>query len=60
MVNRSDIPGGKTLGPLAAKYMPMQGVDVGIPMLAMHSARELFGALDFEDMVKVFKYFYNL
>lgn len=60
LVNRSDIPGGKTLGPLAAKYMPMQGVDVGIPMLAMHSARELFGASDFEDMVKVFKYFYNL
>jgi len=26
----------------------------------MHSARELFGASDFEDMVKVFKCFYNL
>lgn len=60
LVNRSDILGGKTLGPIAAKYMPMQGVDVGVPMLAMHSARELFGASDFEDMVKVFKYFYKL
>lgn len=60
LVNRSDILGGKTLGPLASKYMPMQGVDVGVPMLAMHSARELFGASDFEDMLKVFKYFYNL
>lgn len=60
LVNRSNILGGKTLGPLAGKYLPMKGFDVGIPMLGMHSARELFSASDFEDMVQLFKYFYNI
>jgi len=60
LVNRSNILGGKTLGPLAGKYLPMKGFDVGIPMLAMHSARELFSTSDFEDMVQLFKYFYNI
>lgn len=59
-VNRSDILGGKTLGPIASKYLPIPGVDVGVPMLAMHSARELFSASDFEDMVALFKAFYGL
>lgn len=59
LVNRSDIPGGKTLGQMVAKYAPIKGVDVGLPMLAMHSARELFGAKDFEDMIRVFRYFYD-
>lgn len=38
-VNRSGMPGGQTLGPIAVSYLPMQGADIGIPMLAMHSAR---------------------
>ena len=51
-VNRSGMPGGQTLGPIAASYLPMQGADVGLPMLAMHSARELAACGDYEELVK--------
>lgn len=59
LVNRSDVLGGRTLGQMAAKYVPIKGVDVGIPMLGMHSARELFGEKDFVDLIKVFECFYG-
>ena len=40
-VNRSDIRGGSTLGSLASALVPIRTMDIGIPMLAMHSAREV-------------------
>ncbi|MBP3338153.1 MAG: M18 family aminopeptidase [Lachnospiraceae bacterium] len=43
---RSDGTTGSTLGAIANKYLPMHLVDVGIPILAMHSARELMGVKD--------------
>lgn len=57
--NRSDMIGGMTLGPVAGKYLPIRTVDVGMPMWAMHSAREIIGAQDFEDTIKVFETFYQ-
>lgn len=45
-VNRSDIAGGGTLGSITSSWLPMMTVDMGIPMLAMHSARETMGAKD--------------
>lgn len=45
-VNRSDIPGGGTLGSIASAYLPMQMQDVGVAMASMHSARELMGMKD--------------
>lgn len=54
-VNRSGMPGGQTLGPIAASYLPMQGADVGLPMLAMHSARELAAGSDYQELVKLIK-----
>ncbi|WP_130863368.1 M18 family aminopeptidase [Bacilliculturomica massiliensis] len=45
-VNRSDIPGGSTLGSLSSAWLPMLTADVGVPVLAMHSARELMAAGD--------------
>lgn len=45
-VNRSDITGGGTLGSLTSSWLPMKTVDLGVPILAMHSARELMGAKD--------------
>lgn len=45
-VNRSDMPGGGTLGSIASALLPVKTVDVGIPLLAMHSARELMGTKD--------------
>ena len=59
-VNHSDQPGGKTLGPLLSKYMPVHVVDVGVPMLAMHSSRELMGKEDFLDSIEIFKTFFQL
>lgn len=56
-VNRSDIAGGSTIGCILSAQIPMKTVDVGIPILAMHSARELMAGKDLEyliNMVKVF------
>ncbi len=54
---RSDGTTGSTLGTIANKYLPMHLVDVGIPILAMHSARELMAVNDqkmLEELVKEF------
>lgn len=44
--NRSDIPGGTTLGNLSTAQVSLCTVDVGMPQLAMHSAFETGGADD--------------
>lgn len=50
-VNRSDVMGGGTLGSIASALLPVKTVDVGIPLLAMHSAREVMAASDQQNMV---------
>ena len=47
-VNRSDLAGGSTLGSIASSLVPMRTMDIGVPMLAMHSARETMGEKDQE------------
>lgn len=47
-VNRSDVRGGGTLGSVASTLLPVKTVDIGIPLLAMHSSRELMGAADMD------------
>lgn len=44
--NHGDVAGGSTLGPIISSWLPMRAVDIGVPMLAMHSARELAGGKD--------------
>ena len=57
-MNRSDIRGGGTLGSIASTLLPIKTVDIGVPLLAMHSARELMGAADIDALEKlVEKYF---
>lgn len=58
-VNRSGMPGGSTLGPIVASYLPMRGADLGVPMLAMHSARELAAGCDYENLVKLLTAFWE-
>ena len=56
-VNRSDVRGGGTLGSIASTLLPVKTVDIGIPLLSMHSVRELMGAKDMDalkDCVTVF------
>jgi len=45
---------------LLSKYVPVKVVDVGVPMLAMHSARELMGKQDFLDSIEIFRTFFQL
>lgn len=45
-VNRADQTGGSTLGTITSAFLPMRTVDLGIGILAMHSARELMGIAD--------------
>ncbi len=45
-VNRSDLACGSTIGPLTAANLGVRTVDVGCAQLAMHSVREVCGALD--------------
>ena len=56
---RSDGTTGSTLGTIANKYLPMRAIDVGVPMLAMHSARELMGVKDQMYMEKLVKAFFE-
>jgi aspartyl aminopeptidase len=45
-VNRNENRGGSTIGPIVSAGLGMPTVDIGSPVLAMHSARELSGAAD--------------
>lgn len=44
--NRSDIRGGSTLGSISSTMLNMPAVDLGVPMLAMHSSREIIHMQD--------------
>ena len=58
-VNHSDVAGGSTLGNIFTGQLDIEGVDVGSPLLAMHSVRETASTQDHVNMIKVFKQFFS-
>ena len=58
-VNRSDEAGGSTLGSVASSFLPIPTVDMGIGLLAMHSASELMGRADMEALSRCICAFYT-
>lgn len=57
--NRSDLPGGSTLGNIASTQVSISMVDIGLAQLSMHSSYETAGIKDTYYMYKVMKEFYN-
>ena len=57
--NRSDIPGGSTLGNISGTQIPIPTVDIGLPQLAMHSIFETAGAHDTLSLVRLATVFYR-
>ena len=57
--NRSDVPGGSTLGNISEGQVSLPCVDIGLPQLAMHSAVETAGSRDVEYMIAALKVFFE-
>ena len=59
-VNRSDMRGGSTIGPISSTHLPIRSVDMGTPILAMHSIREFGAVKDHFDCIKSFTEFFRI
>lgn len=57
-VNHSDSPGGSTLGNILTSTLDIDGVDMGIALWAMHSARETASLRDIHLTTRAFTRFY--
>lgn len=57
-ITRTDLGCGSTIGPISAGELGIRTVDVGSPMLSMHSIRELAAAADVAAMISVLRQFF--
>lgn len=57
--NRSDMLGGSTLGNISQSQVALNTVDIGLPMLAMHSPYETAGARDTAYLVEAAKVLFS-
>ncbi|MDO4799475.1 MAG: M18 family aminopeptidase [Bacillota bacterium] len=58
-VNRSDKLGGSTIGPITSSHIDIRGLDIGSPILSMHSVRELGSVDDHFGLFRILKEFYK-
>jgi aspartyl aminopeptidase len=59
MMNRNDLRGGSTIGPPLSATLGLVTADMGQPLLAMHSIRELVAMKDVDDTTTLFKELYT-
>lgn len=57
--NRSDLPGGSTLGNLSNRHVSVPAVDIGLAQLAMHSAYETAGVRDTEALIRAMRTYFQ-
>ena len=57
--NRSDMPGGSTLGNISMAQVSVNAVDIGLPQLAMHSPYETAGVEDTDYFIKAAAVFFE-
>lgn len=58
--NPSDKKGGSTIGPISSSQININSIDLGNPILAMHSIRELGGVKDHYHIYRSFVEYFNL
>ena len=58
-VNRADMRGGSTIGPIAETACGIEAIDGGNPMLAMHSIRELADLRDQDALERLMGAFFT-
>ena len=58
--NRSDVRGGTTIGPITSSLLTIPVMDMGAPLLSMHSIRELAAVKDNYYTIKLFTEFFNI
>jgi aspartyl aminopeptidase len=58
-VVRNDTACGSTIGPLMGAKAGIRTIDIGAPMLAMHSIRELCGVIDLHYYKLLFAEFFK-
>ncbi len=57
--NRSDLPGGGTLGNISGSHVSINTLDIGLAQLAMHSSFETAGVRDVDYMIRGMRAFYE-
>lgn len=59
-VSNNAVPCGSTIGPITATRLGVETVDVGVPLLSMHSVREVSAVRDNYALTQILRGYWNL